>query len=147
MKNSNSIFSKQSVLVILLLSIFGLGINSCSKKINFQQSSIVPAAEGKVKVTKDNNKNYRISIELVNLATVKRLDLSEKQYVIWMESEEQTTKNIGQLNSSKNFLSNKYKASFHTVSTFKPSGIFITAEEDGNVQHPSGSLILTTGKF
>jgi hypothetical protein len=44
---------------------------SCSKKVAFQTSSIVPA--GDVKITKDDNKNYLVEIKVENLAEVSRL--------------------------------------------------------------------------
>lgn len=119
---------------------------SCSKKISFQSSSIVPAAEGTVKVKKDNNENYTIKVELLNLSKPDKLEPAMNTYVVWMETNEAYVKNIGQINSSSNFLSNRLKSSFETVSSIKPTKIFITAENDGTVQYP-GKLILTTASF
>lgn len=64
-----------------------------------------------------------------------------------MNSAENGTKNIGEINSSTGFMSSALKASFHTVSVFKPVKIFITAEDDANLQRPVGELVLTTGNF
>jgi hypothetical protein len=121
-------------------------IASCSQKIAFQSSSVVPAAEGTVKIKKDNNENYTIKIELINLTTPDRLQPPMNTYVVWMESDQAYVKNIGQINSSTNFLSNRLKSSFETVSSIKPTKIFITAENDGTVQYP-GTLVLTTASF
>lgn len=121
--------------------------SSCAKKINFQNSSVVPAARGDVKVKKDNNNNYSIHISLNNLSEPKRLQPSKNNYVVWMETDENATKNIGQINSSTGFLSSKLKASFETVSSAKPTKIFITAEDDANIQFPGSQVILTTNGF
>jgi hypothetical protein len=51
-------------------------------------------------------------------------------------------KNIGRVNSS-----NKLKVSFETVSSFKPIKIFITAEDDEDVQYPGQQVVLSTDKF
>jgi len=126
-----------------ILTIFSL--DSCSSKTAFLTSQVVPAARGSVKVKKDNNHNYVIQVHLQNLAEVKRLDPPKETYVVWMTDRE-TTKNIGQIKSSSNFLSKNLKASFETVSSTKPLKIFITAEEDGNTQVP-GLQILATNNF
>jgi hypothetical protein len=120
---------------------------SCAKKAMFQTSTIVPAARGYVKVSKDNNKNYVIKVELTNLAEVKRLTPPKSTYVVWLVTEEDITRNIGQIKSSSSMLSSKLKASFETVSSNKPTKIFITAEDDGNVQFYGSQIVLTTNKF
>jgi hypothetical protein len=121
--------------------------SSCSKKVAFQTSTIVPAARGDVKVTKDENKNYLIQIKLENLAEVKRLDSSNEAYVVWMETDDSMVKNIGQIKSDSKFLSSKLKATFETVTPLKPTKIFITAEQDSEVQYPNNQIILTTGNM
>lgn len=132
---------------IILLAIMVFVISSCAKKVNFQTSAVVPAARGYVKVKKDNNSNYAIKIQLYNLADVKRLESSRKTYVVWMESDEQSSKNIGQINSSAGMLSKTLKASFQSVSPVKPNRIFITSEDDGSTQYPGNEIILSTDKF
>ena len=42
-------------------------------------------------------------------------------------------------------LSKALTSSLKTVATFKPTGFFITAENDANVQYPDGQTVLTTG--
>ena len=128
--------------VIMLLT-----FTSCGKNIAFQNSSIVPAAEGKVSVKKDSNKNYSIGIKISNLAEVNRLQPSKNVYVVWMETENSVVKNIGQIKSDTGFMSSKLKASFETVTSFEPSKIFITAEDNADVQYPGMQLILTTNRF
>jgi hypothetical protein len=120
---------------------------SCARKVTFLTSPIVPAARGFVKVKKDNNKNYLIKVEVTNLAEVSRLQPSRSTYVVWMETDEQVTKNIGQIKSSSGIFSSKLKASFETVSSSKPSKIFITAEDDAERQYPGMQLVLSTDKF
>lgn len=118
---------------------------SCgTTKYNFSTSSVVPAAEGKVKVKKDGNSNYKISLDVMRLAEPQRLSPSKAMYIVWMETEQNGRKNIGQLKTSSGFLSKTLKSSLSTVTAFKPTGFFITAEDDANIQYP-GAVILTTG--
>jgi hypothetical protein len=121
--------------------------SSCARKVSFLTSSVVPAAEGTVKLNKDKNKNYHIQIALSNLAEPNRLQPSKNTYVVWMETDDNAVKNIGQINTSTGFLSKKLKASFETVSPVKPTKIFLTAEDDANVQYPGMQVVLSTNNF
>ncbi len=131
------------ILIMLTIILFG----SCARKIAFQTSPVVPAARGYTQVKKDKNNNYVIKIQVSNLSEVKRLEPPKDTYVIWMETDGNMAKNIGQLNSSTNFMSNKLKASFETVSPTKPTKIFITAENDASTQYPGNQVVLSTSAF
>jgi hypothetical protein len=109
-------------------------------------SSVVPAARGDVQVTRDKNNNYVIKIELSNLAEVERLQSSKKTYVAWLVTDEEVTNNIGLLKSSTGFMSKKLRASLKSVSSAKPIKIFITAEDDPNVQYPGNQIIISTDR-
>lgn len=133
---------KKLPFLLLSLSIFLLVSSSCAHKTTFQTSTVVPAAEGTVQWKKDSNKNYVITIKMVNLAEVERLEPPKKAYVVWMENEEGRPKNLGQINSSHETFTRKLKASFQTVSSFKPTKIYITAEDESNVNFPSSMVVL-----
>ncbi|WP_426094495.1 hypothetical protein [Flavobacterium sp. DSR2-3-3] len=137
----------KKIFISALALIVFLSFASCSKNIAFQNSAIVPAAQGKVSVKKDSNKNNAIKIEITNLAEVTRLQPSKNVYVVWMETEDSVVKNIGQIKSDTGFMSSKLKANFETVTSFAPVKIFITAEDNADVQYPGMQLVLTTNKF
>ena len=134
----------------ILIGVFIIGMivpfTSCAQKIKFMNSSVVPAAQGYIKVKRDKNKNYVIKLEVMDLADVERLQTSNVSYVVWMETDQGRTENLGQLNSSSGFMSKQMKASLETVSSYKPSKIYITAEENTNAQYP-GDIILSTDRF
>ncbi len=138
----------KNILLAVFTAILIFSFNSCATKANFLTSSIVPAARGSVKVTKDNNNNYVIKIDIYNLSEPGRLEPPKKAYVVWMvTAQDNATKNIGQINTSTGFLSKKLNASFETVSSFKPTKIFITAEDEANVQYPGRMVVLSTNEF
>jgi hypothetical protein len=122
-------------------------VNSCATSVSFLNSSVVPAAQGSVKIKTDKNKNYVIQISLSNLAESTRMQPSKLTYIVWMVTDRELTKNIGQLNSSKGFMSKSLKGSFKTVSSDKPVKIFITAEDDASIQYPGTPVVLSTDKF
>ncbi|MEO6229879.1 MAG: hypothetical protein ABJB11_13860 [Ferruginibacter sp.] len=132
-----------TIAAAMMLFIF----SSCAKKISFQTSTVAPAAQGTVKVNKDGNNNYKVKIAITNLAEPKRLQPAKNTYVVWMETASDGTKNIGQINSSTGFLSSKLKASFEAVSSFKPTKIFLTAEDDAAIQYPGMQVVLSTDRF
>lgn len=140
--SSKNIFLFTASLVMIFL------ISSCAtRKSSFLTSTVVPAAQGNVKIKKDGNNNYAIKIDLANLAEPDKLQPPKKSYVVWIETGSDGIKNIGQIKTSTNFLSSKLKASFQTVSSFNPVKVFITAEDDASIQYPSGVTVLSTNNF
>ena len=135
-------------LLFVVTAIFVIfSLSSCAKKITFLKSSVVPAAEGNVKVTKDNNKNYKINVSLSNLAEPARLQPAKKMYLVWMETDNNATQNIGRINTSTGFFGGKHKSSFETISSSKPTKIFLTAEVDEKVQYPGSQVVMSTDNF
>jgi hypothetical protein len=137
----------KSIILGILVVIMIISFTSCSKKIPFSTSSVVPAAKGYVKVKSDKNKNFVIKLKVTDLAEVERLGTSKLTYVAWIETDQGDMKNLGQLNSSTSFLSKRHRASLKTISSFTPIKIFITSEYDINVEFPGNQVVLTTEKF
>jgi hypothetical protein len=126
----------------IFLLMFMLPISSKAQKIRFEQSSIVPAAEGYVKVKSDRNKNKTIKIRIKNLAEIERVDPDMKTYIVWMVTDRETIKNIGQIKST-----NKLNISFNAVSSFQPIRFFITSEMNESTLEPGNKMVLTTENF
>lgn len=120
--------------------------SSCARKVAFTTSTVVPAAEGKVKVKKDDNGNHAIKIDVRNLVEPDRLPIPQNTYVVWMESSN-GLKNIGQFRSESGLLSKTRKGELETVSPYRPSRIFITAESSPDVQFPGNMVVLSTRSF
>lgn len=132
----------KSVLIGTTTLILILFFSSCTPRIPFNPSSVVPAAEGYVTVKTDKNLNYKIQINVSNLADVYRLKPLAYSYVAWIVTEQDSVKNIGGI-----ITSNHLNVVLKTVSSFKPVQIMITAEEDAEVQRPIGQMVLTTEIF
>ena len=137
------ILSRTFFLLALITSL----LTSCSRKVSFLTSTVVPAAQGKVKIKRDNNKNYKIEMDIEDLTQPDRLQQSRKAYVVWMTGDDNSVKNMGRVTTSTGLLSSKLKASFETVSPIKPKRIFITAEDDPAISYPGSQLVLTTDIF
>jgi hypothetical protein len=116
---------------------------SCSKKIQFENSSIVPASRGEVIIKKDKNNNYNIRLDISYLAEPERLQPPKKHYIVWLSSEKnQIPLNIGQIVGTS-----KLHVTFESVSSSKPKKIFVTAEDDATTQYPSRYIVMETDKF
>ena len=130
--------------VFLLLSIFMV---SCSQKVTFLQSAVVPAAEGRVKIDKDANNNYSVDVFVENLAPPSRLTPPKKAYVVWAETERNGTVNLGQLRTSSSWFSSSLEASLKTVTPYKPVRVVVTAEDQPNLRSPGFQTVIMTKKF
>ena len=71
-----------------------VSLDSYAKKITFLSSSVVPAARGYVKVTRDKNENYVIQVQVLDLAEVNRLQPSKHAYVVWILTDKEIINNL-----------------------------------------------------
>jgi len=138
---------KLTCLACAVSVMFIFSMSSCAVKTHFLTSKIVPAAQGTVQVKVDNNKNYVIKIEISNLSPSTRLTPPSNAYVVWSVGNDNSVQNLGQLNSSDNFMSKNLNAKFETVLGSKPVKIVITAENDPSVQYPSFSEVILTTEY
>ncbi len=110
--------------------------SACAETTRFPVSSLAPAAEIKAKTKVDNNNNNVITVEARNLASPERIDPSSTAYVLWIETKDNQIKNLGQLVNE-----NAETATLTTITPYDFKELFITAEERGNVNTPSGTEI------
>ena len=141
-----SFFKSDTSNVLLLFSMLCIVIvfASCARKMTFAASRVAPAAEGHVKIKKDKNNNYSINLKVKNLADPRRLTPSRRTYIVWMETQRDGTRNIGNLRTSSAFLSKTLKSSLSTVTPYKPTGFFITAENSESPTYPNGEVVIRT---
>ena len=125
---------------IAIFTIFSLG--SCAKKIVFPVSTVLPAASAAVTIKKDKNGNYAINLNVKHMASPDRLQPARKIYVVWIDTSQKGTENMGRIAISKSL-----KGSLRTSTPFKPMVVFITAEDDTNVKFPGMQVVLRTKFF
>ena len=127
------------ILFIFLTS--SLFLISCAQKAVFKTSKVVPAAEGEVKVKKVKNGNYRIAVEIKNLASPEKLSPSKDYYVVWNKSKEGTF-NIGVLELDKDL-----NGILETESTYEVQRIIVSAENDAKEVEPGKIIVLKSKKL
>ena len=144
MKSIKINHGSRKLFFVAILASFVFFLSSCANKMTFHTSSVVPAAEGSVKVKKDKNKNYDINLSLSRLASPERLSPPKKMYIVWMNTSQDGVKKLGQLKTSSGFLSSELTSSLKTSVPFEPTSFFITAEDDAGIDSPLGQVVLTT---
>lgn len=138
---------KKSIILILPIILMIFSFERSEAQVAFLNSIVVPSARGTVDVKKDKYKNFVLDLEFSNLAEPSRLTPPKNTYVVWMVTEDNITKNIGQVKTKTTFLKKSLKASFETKSSFRPIKIFITAEYEPNILEPGPIVVLTTDNF
>ena len=137
----------KSILSVAVAFYLTLTLVACgSSKMTFENSSIVPAATGEVKIKKDKNENYAIDLTVNNLAEAKKLTPSKELYLVWMEDGKNPVKKLGRLDPSPGTFSKSLKGSMTALATTKPTKVFLTAEDNAEVAYPTGEVILTTNR-
>lgn len=114
-------------------------MTSCASTAKFPVSSTVPSADITAKKKQDNHKNYVIELTAHNLAAASRLNPPKNNYSVWIITSDGVPKNVGQLANK-----NAKKATLKTTTPFDVKVIFITAEEQGNLNYPAGEEISRT---
>lgn len=147
MKDILHFSTKQFALPFFVLLFGSFVWSSCARKISFATSTVVPAAEGTVKVKKDGNNNFAIKVDIKNLAEPNRLPQPQNMYVVWIQTEKNGIQNLGQLNTSSGLFSSTLKASLETVTPYKPTRLFVTGENAANVIYPGNYVVLNTDAF
>ena len=133
-----------SSLAFAICVIIGISLSSCARKLTFLNSSVTPAATGSVKIKHAKSGNYLIDVETRNLAPADKLSPPRKVYVVWMETQQNTVRNIGMMKSGNSLFSKNLKGGLQATSTSKPTSFFITAEDDGNTQYAGNEVVLKT---
>lgn len=132
------------VLLVLLISFAFCG---CATKVPFQNSTVEPAAVGKVKVKKDKNNNYTMQVYVEHLGAPNRLTPPRDIYVVWVQTPDNANKNVGRIVMGTSMFSKELTGSLTTVLLYRPKKVFITAEPEGQTENPGEPMVLTTESF
>lgn len=135
--------SKFTVSHYWFVALFAITLGSCATtKVEFPISDITPAAEAYASIKQDDNNNYEIDLTAKYLASPDRLNPPKDVYVVWANTAQNGVKNLGQLVTKSSA-----KASLRTVSSFRPIQLFVTAENEADVEWPSRYEIFRTDIF
>lgn len=146
MKNVNSNYRILKASLPLLL-MFLFVASSCSTKIYFPDSPVVPGADPKAEVKKNKEGEYVVKLNVNNLALPERLSPPKRNYIVWVNTESQGVRNIGELKNRRGMFSNTGKASFEGSIPVRPTQIFVTAENRTDIQFAGDHTVLKSEVF
>lgn len=114
---------------------------SSATNIKFPTSTVTPAAEITATRKEDKNGNFKISVTAKNLASADRLVPPQSVYIAWIVTNTEGIRSIGRLTNK-----NAKTANIETLTPFAFTEIFITAEGQADISHPSG-IEISRAKF
>jgi len=97
-----------------------------------------PAARGTIHLHVGDNGNTEINLKADSLASPSALTPPKNAYVVWIQSPDEAPQNKGQIIIDKN-----QKAEMKTATPFKRFRVFITAEDQAQMQTPEGPTVLS----
>ena len=124
--------TKMKIIQIIFLNLATL-FAGCVTTAKFPISTVAPAAVITAKKTIDKDKNYVIELIALNLTSTDRLNPPKNHYNVWIVTEQNDYKNLGQVMNA-----NAKKVVFKTLTPFNPKEIILTAEDEGNRLMPAG---------
>ena len=127
-------------LTTLLALSLALSTAACSQTIKFRPSTVAPAAQAEVSISKDGHGNSIVQLEVKHLASPSSLTPPRGAYVVWAGSADGRLANLGAIKVDKNL-----SASMTTTAPFGEFSIFITAEDSPTMSYPAGIRVLETG--
>lgn len=108
------------------------------KKAHMMAGAQTPAARGTVEYKMGNNRNTELDIKVHSLSQPSALNPSENVYVVWLQPPGSAAKDEGQIKVSSN-----QQGELKTETPYKRFKIFVTAEENPQLQTPEGPTILS----
>ena len=111
---------------------------ACAKPHEMHSASAVPAAEGTVKATEDNNGNTNVSIQVKHLAPPSKVASDATVYVVWIKPRNSDVQNVGALT-----LSHDLEGSLETVTPHRRFQVMVTPEPSGQVVRATHPPVFT----
>lgn len=122
-----------------LVLLFGIG---CAQKIAVRGSADVPAALAETKITRTDNNNSRIQLEVRHLAPPQNLTPKKSVYVVWAQAPQGRTINLGQM-----IVGQDRSSEFVGITPLYEFRILVTAEDLPTATTPSNQVVLSTDVF
>jgi hypothetical protein len=111
---------------------------SGGKDVQMMAGESNPAARGTIHLHVGDNGNTELDMKAESLAAPSALTPSKNAYVVWIEPAGEAPQNHGQISPDKN-----QKAELKTATPYKRFKVFITAEDQAQIQMPEGPKILS----
>jgi hypothetical protein len=123
-----------SGLLVLALLVFG-----CAQRVALRNAPDVPAAVGEVKITRDQNRNAVVDLEIRHLAPSENLQPPKKVYVVWSQAPDGKNINLGQLS-----VGSDRRGTLKSPTPMQVFRIIVTAEDVPTAGFPSPRIVFSS---
>jgi hypothetical protein len=124
------------VATTLLLLLFSAAL-LWGRDVNLINSSLVPAASGKVTTNAEPSGRADLRISVEHLPQPSSLSPPASAYVVWVHPPNMTPINVGELK-----VGNDLKATLTTSTQYQKFDVSVTAEQNSKATSPSGPEIM-----
>ncbi len=122
--------------LISAVTMLGLG---CAQKVTLRNSPDVPAAVGEAKITRDENRNSVVEVDIQHLAPPENLKAPKKVYVVWAQSPDGKNMSLGQLKAGAD-----RRARMKATTPMQMFRIIVTAEDTPTPTFPSPQIVFSS---
>lgn len=133
MKNFRKFLNSGLLLGVALL-MFG-----CAQRVVLRNAPDVPAAVGEAKITRDQNKNAIIDLQIQHLAPSENLKSPRKFYVVWSQAPDGKNINLGQLTVGPD-----RRGTLKSPTPMQVFRIVVTAEDVPTAAFPSSQIVFSS---
>jgi hypothetical protein len=120
----------------LAVTMLGFG---CAQKVALRNSPDVPAAVGEAKISRDDNKNAVVEVDIQHLAPPDNLKQPKKVYVVWAQGPDGKNIPLGQLT-----VGGDRRARLKATTPMKMFRIIVTAEDTPAPKFPSPQIVFSS---
>ena len=117
--------------MVVALLMFG-----CAQRVVLRNAPDVPAAVGEAKITRDQNKNAIIDLQIQPLAPSENLKPPKKFYVVWSQAPDGENINLGQLT-----VGSDRRGTLKSPTPMQVFQIVLTAEDVTTSAFPSSQIV------
>jgi hypothetical protein len=119
-----------------MIAMLSLG---CAQKVALRNSPDVPAAIGEARITRDENKNAVVEVDIQHLAPSDNLKPPKKAYAVWAQSPDGKNMNLGQL-----AVGSDRRGRLKSTTPMQVFRIIVTAEDTPTATFPSPWIVFSS---
>lgn len=129
----------QKVLNSATLVLVALLVGGCAQRLALRNAPDVPAAVGEAKITRDQNNNAIVDLQIQHLAPSENLKPPKKVYVAWSQAPDGKNINLGQIT-----VGSDRRGTLKSPTPMQVFRVIITAEDVPTASFPSSHIVFSS---
>lgn len=129
---------RHSRLALFIAIVCLIATAAWSREDRLTNTSIAPAAQGKVITSTDRNGNTEIEVKVQHVARPQALTPPRQTYLVWVQPRGQQAELLGALRINSDSLEGSLKG----TTRYKDFDVLVTAEDKPTAEVPSDAVVL-----